>query len=396
MKRLRFLPIVTLIVVVLALLPGLGAQAASATTCAQYGTISVAGGQYIVQNNVWGASTAQCITVPDTNSTAWNVSTSAHNQGSVAAYPSIYKGCHWGLCTSSSGMPIQVSQISSANFSWSVTKVSAGTWNIAAEAWFSPITDSSGGYNGGAELMIWLDYQGMQPAGSQIGTATIGGRNYQVWYSNLGWNYVAYRPTSTYSSISANLKDFINDAVSRGYIQTSWYLHDLEAGTELMVGGQGFTSNSFSFSVNGGGGGATATPVRTPTPGPTATRTPTPRPGTATPTPPPGGAGCAVNYAIRNDWGSGFTADVTIRNGGSSAINGWTLAWTFPGNQRITNLWNGTYTQSGASVSVKNMSYNATIPANGGTVMFGFNANYSGTNAKPAAFALNGISCSTY
>jgi hypothetical protein len=104
-------------------------------------------------------------------------------------------------------------------------------------------------------------------------------------------------------------------------------------------------------------------------------------------------ATCTVNYSIANDWGSGFTANVIITNTNSTAINGWTLTWTFPGNQTITNLWNGTYTQSGTSVSVTNMSYNATIGANGGTVNFGFNANYSGTNAKPASFQLNGTTC---
>jgi cellulase/cellobiase CelA1 len=84
---------------------------------------------------------------------------------------------------------------------------------------------------------------------------------------------------------------------------------------------------------------------------------------------------------------------VTIKNNSTTAINGWTLTWTFPGNQTITNLWNGTYTQSGTSVSVTNASFNATIGANGGTVNFGFNANYSGTNAKPTSFKLNGATC---
>jgi cellulase/cellobiase CelA1 len=93
---------------------------------------------------------------------------------------------------------------------------------------------------------------------------------------------------------------------------------------------------------------------------------------------------------IQSDWGNGATISVTIKNNMPSAINGWTLAWTFPGNQTITNLWNGTYTQSGASVSVKDAGYNASIPANGGTVNFGFNLNYSGTNAKPASMTLNG------
>jgi cellulase/cellobiase CelA1 len=100
-----------------------------------------------------------------------------------------------------------------------------------------------------------------------------------------------------------------------------------------------------------------------------------------------------VTYNLPNDWGNGFTADVTIKNNGATAINGWTLTWTFAGNQTITNLWNGTYTQSGAAVSVTNASFNATIGANGGTVNFGFNANYTGTNAKPTGFKLNGTTC---
>ncbi|MCX7681753.1 MAG: cellulose binding domain-containing protein [Anaerolineae bacterium] len=139
----------------------------------------------------------------------------------------------------------------------------------------------------------------------------------------------------------------------------------------------------------------TPAPTRTPTPGATATPMPTPTPTpTRTPTPTPSNGGtCAVDYVIANDWGSGATVNVTIRNNGSSAINGWTLAWTFPGTQQITQMWDGTYTQSGASVSVRNVSYNATIPANGGTASFGFNLTYNGTNAKPTNFTLNGVSC---
>ncbi len=125
-----------------------------------------------------------------------------------------------------------------------------------------------------------------------------------------------------------------------------------------------------------------AEPTFTPTPTITPTHTPTRHPGAA----------CAVTYSM-NDWGSGFTANVTIANNGSTAINGWTLAWAFPGSQTITNLWSGSYTQSGQSVSVTNLGYNANIPPNG-NVNFGFNANYSGANARPTVFNLNGSPCS--
>ncbi len=185
---------------------------------------------------------------------------------------------------------------------------------------------------------------------------------------------------------------------------TNWDPNQLTSwGNRIFNGANGIKQTARECSVFGGGGTPvpTATPTRTPTPGPTPTRTPTPTTGptatptrTPTPTPTPGGGGaCAVDYVIQNDWGSGATVNVTIRNNSASAINGWTLTWTFPGNQQITQMWSATYTQSGASVSAKNVSYNATIPANGGTVSFGFNLSYSGTNAKPTDFALNGVSC---
>jgi cellulose 1,4-beta-cellobiosidase len=376
MKRLHFLPLTIVTILLLALIPIYVAQAEPIEVCEQWGTAEVLGGEYIVQNNVWGAETAQCISA-DTSSTGFTVTQSQHNQGSVAAYPSIYKGCHWDSCTSGSGMPVTVSSVSGAPFSWSVSGTNAsGAWNAAAEAWFSPIPDSTDGYDGGAELMIWIDYQGMQPSGSQVGTASIAGAAWEVWYSQLNWNYIAYRRVSATTSINADLMDFVDDAVSRGYIQPSWYLHDFEAGFELMTDGTGLTTNAFSFSVNGG-------------PLPTATQPSS----TATPTPSGGGGTCEVDYTPANDWGSGATVSVDVINNASSPINGWTLEWTFPGNQQITNLWGGSYTQSGAGVSVTNAGWNGTILANGGSVNFGFNIQYSESNQMPAQFTLNGVVC---
>ncbi|MCG8348078.1 MAG: cellulose binding domain-containing protein [Chloroflexales bacterium] len=139
----------------------------------------------------------------------------------------------------------------------------------------------------------------------------------------------------------------------------------------------------------------TSTPV-----GPTATRTSTAIPPTATSTPvsptntPGVSASCSVSYIKANEWGSGATINVTITNNDVAPINGWTLTWSFPGNQQITNLWDGTFSQSGASVSVTNPDYSTSIPANGGSTSFGFNLSYSGTNASPANFVLNGSPCS--
>lgn len=100
---------------------------------------------------------------------------------------------------------------------------------------------------------------------------------------------------------------------------------------------------------------------------------------------------CSVDYKT-NDWGSGFTADLTITNRGTAAIDGWTLTYGYTGNQKLTNGWNGTWSQSGQTVTVQNASYNGTIAA-GAAVSTGAQFTYSGANAAPASFAVNGTTC---
>jgi len=92
--------------------------------------------------------------------------------------------------------------------------------------------------------------------------------------------------------------------------------------------------------------------------------------------------GILANYKIVNDWGNGSTNTVTIENNSNTAKDGWVLTFTFTGNQKISNLWNADFTQSGQSVVVKNLSYNSLIPANG-SISFGFSLTYTGTNNIP-------------
>jgi len=107
-----------------------------------------------------------------------------------------------------------------------------------------------------------------------------------------------------------------------------------------------------------------------------------------------GGSGCQVVYATQSQWGGGFVAGVTITNTGSSAISGWTLKFTFPGDQKITNAWNGTATQSGEAVTITNASYNGTI-APGGNTSLGFQGTWTNSDAVPTAFTVNGATCTT-
>jgi len=103
---------------------------------------------------------------------------------------------------------------------------------------------------------------------------------------------------------------------------------------------------------------------------------------------------CSVGYTINSQWPGGFGAAITINNTGTTAVSSWTLTWAFANGQTISQLWNGNATQSGANVTVTNESYNGSIPAGGSLTGIGFNATWNNsTNAVPASFALNGVTC---
>ncbi|GGL04191.1 glycoside hydrolase family 6 protein [Mangrovihabitans endophyticus] len=115
-----------------------------------------------------------------------------------------------------------------------------------------------------------------------------------------------------------------------------------------------------------------------------------PSPSPSSPTPPGPGGGCAVAATV-NAWSTGFTADLRITNRGP-AMTSWTLTFTVGGTVRVASGWNGTFTQSGTTVTVSNASWNGAL-ATGGTASIGFQASHDGGNPALSGFALNGAAC---
>jgi hypothetical protein len=207
--------------------------------------------EYHVSNNVWNSGPGvgrQCLEV-DLDSSYFKVVLSDHNSSDVASYPYIRKGYHWGNNTGpiNNNFPIPAGQVSTAPFTWIIdTEGAEGTWNAAFESWFS--LTGAGAPNGAAELMIWLDYGGgAAPAGSVVDNIDIGGYNWDVRFMVMEyWNYIAYQITTPVDSVTLDLKEFIHDSMNRGYIFTSWWLDNMEAGFEIWRYGQGLTSNYYS------------------------------------------------------------------------------------------------------------------------------------------------------
>ncbi|GIJ29431.1 hypothetical protein Vqi01_45930 [Micromonospora qiuiae] len=153
---------------------------------------------------------------------------------------------------------------------------------------------------------------------------------------------------------------------------TSW-------GQRLFNGPNGIRQTARESSVYGPGPTPTPTRPPSPTPTPTPTRTPTPIPPTSTPPP---SVGCSATYSISNEWQGGFQGDVRV-TAGSSAINGWTVRWTFANGQTVTQSWNATLTSSGSTVTARNVDYNGRLGA-GASASFGFLGSWNGTNSAPA------------
>ncbi len=320
----------------------------------------------MVQNNEYDSSASECVTTDgNADFTVANSSIANATNGSPGAYPSIYQGCHWGNCSAGglSSTPVEVSNLTSGavTTSWSTTQTGTGAYDVAYDIWFNQTPTTTGQPNG-TEIMVWLNHNGsVQPFGSEVASnVSLGGHTYNVWYGTQStWDTVTYDMTSPATSVSnLDIGTLAQDSVSRGYTKSSWYLIDVEAGFELWQGGAGLATNSFSVNVNGGGSG--------------------------TPPPPPPSSSCSAAYSVTNSWSGGFQGQVVVKNTGTETLSGWQLKWAFPGNQAISSLWNGSYTQSGANVTVSNASYNGSL-APGATATVGFTATYSGSNSPPSS-----------
>ncbi|HEY7419854.1 MAG TPA: cellulose binding domain-containing protein [Ktedonobacteraceae bacterium] len=359
-------------------------QAARAAQVCNNGD-SITMGKYWLNNNLWGASTgsgSQCISDTSINGStiAWQTSWNWTGQtNAVKSYDSSVLGWHWGWKISNTGLPIQLSSNQPVQTSWSYNfnQTTAGGYDVSYDTWLSP-NANLGNANPSNEVMIWLSHGGgVSPVGSKQTTVTIDGTSWDLWEGSASWQVDSFVRTSNTSSQSLNLMDFYNYLISRG-LSSSDYLLSVESGTEIFTGAGSLNTTSYSTNVGTGSGGGT------PTPTPIPTNTPTPIP-TSTPI----AGGVHVGYQVASQWTGGFSANITITNNSSTTINGWKLQFAFPGTQQVTQLWNGSVSQTGNQVTVTNLSYNGTI-APGQSVSLGFNGSWSGSNPSPTSFTLNG------
>jgi hypothetical protein len=245
-------------------------------TCVQYQSVTV--GSYIIDTDYWNEDKCpgtQCMNIDDKTGAFSVTESTADCTGTVSGYPSALYGCAFGSCSPNSDLPAPISSLQCVYSDWDFTPTNTGSWDAAYDIWVCPDNNcGTSGFNGGAEVMIWLDYHNAHAWQYDMGAVTLSGMKWEVWQWDTGWGsnkwkYVAYLCQTPVTSIkNLDIKGFLNDCQTRGYVKNSWYLSAVEVGNELSSGGIPFTSNHFSVSVNKNCG---AKPIFTP--GPTFTPT---------------------------------------------------------------------------------------------------------------------------
>ncbi|MDX2038554.1 MAG: cellulase family glycosylhydrolase [Isosphaeraceae bacterium] len=92
----------------------------------------------------------------------------------------------------------------------------------------------------------------------------------------------------------------------------------------------------------------------------------------APPPPPPPSNPNGVVYKVRDDWGAGFVADLTVKNTSATAWKNWTLSFDL--DATITNIWNAEIvSRVGNRYTIRAASWNRSVAPNA-SVGFGFQA----------------------
>jgi poly(hydroxyalkanoate) depolymerase family esterase len=240
-----------------------------------------------------------------------------------------------------------------------------GSMNRTPQQWGDAVRQASPGYTGARpRVQLW------HGTNDTLVPYSLLQESIEQWTNVFG---LSQTPTSSDTpQANWNRRRYADPA---GVVQVEAYSVQ---GAGHSLPGSGMAASAIAFF------GLTAPPATPPA-------TPPSTPPDIPPSSPPTSAACRVTDTI-SAWNAGLTANITVTNSGSTAINGWSLVFTLPAGQTIVSGWNATYSPSAGQVTARNVGYNAAIAPNG-SVSLGFQATHTGNTGKPASFSLNGASC---
>ncbi|MEV7803260.1 cellulose binding domain-containing protein [Microbispora sp. NPDC088329] len=100
-----------------------------------------------------------------------------------------------------------------------------------------------------------------------------------------------------------------------------------------------------------------------------------------------GTASCSVGFPTVHSWSSGFVADGSVVNTGTTPLTGWRISWTFTGDEKLFSLLTTQWTQTGRSLTATNVSWNGAINPGSSVAITAVGNSTGGT------FGLSNVTC---
>jgi hypothetical protein len=222
---------------------------------------------YKLNNNPWGKETitdySQCVFATGTGADTrfgwtwrWPVSSPAWQP---RAYLEVMAGkSPWNTVNTGHGLPTSITSQVSFTFDLDLVLGANDAYDFAPEVWLTSDLQPSTS-NIKHEIMFWFLHNGMSPAGTQVGTFSTAGVDYDVWVNPshdpganstvTGWQYVAFVARTEVRSGTIALKPFIDHLVSKGTITGPLYYAGVEVGNEIVNGSGSAIFKNFSVNV---------------------------------------------------------------------------------------------------------------------------------------------------
>lgn len=223
--------------------------------CRPYQHVTItgqAGVRYVLRNDNYGHE-RECVLRRTGRAGFVVVSSGARvSRGVPVAYPDIFVGCSWGVCSPRSGLPRRAGRLRSLVTSWSTRLRAGGQWSAGYDLWFDR-TPHTSGQSHGAELMIWLSSRGFGPDLWPV--VDVDHRRWHLahWiasHQGARWAYLQFRLVRPAASVrDLDVRPFILKAERAGLIRPSWWLVSVEAGFEIWRGGVGLRTTGFAVHI---------------------------------------------------------------------------------------------------------------------------------------------------
>lgn len=222
-------------------------------------------GKYQTINNKWGNTVNgwgtgwQCVGRSEENtSNGWQADLSWSNNSAfgddeyhIKAFPSTVVGWQWGYANSDrGGLPVRLSEERNLPTSWSFDnqlgdQKSDAIYDLWVDWSDNPSSQPTD------EVMIFLDYtDGAHPASNKVTTISMAGAEWDVYRSTDSWQVISFVRTSTTTSASFNLRDFLDYSANSGWLDRNKYLISVQNGFEVWRGAGKLITNNYDFSVS--------------------------------------------------------------------------------------------------------------------------------------------------